>query len=523
MSEQYEIEEVISEGEKRFELYRKTISLFLGPIVFLTILFIPIPILSTEAHRLSAVLGIVLIYWVGEAIPIPVTAILGAVLCVILGVANSQTVFAPFAHPIIFLFIGSFMLAESMKTHKLDYRIALSILSLPWVGNSYYKVFFAIAIIPAFISMWISDSATTAMMYPITLGILSTVNQLSEAPPPSPPPTGGGGKRWGAIKRSRFEVGLLLTIAYAALIGGIGTPIGTPPNLIGIGMIDKIIGVKIPFFLWMTMAFPIMISMLIIMFIYMISIYKIPAKEIKGLSGFISQKRSEMGQWTRGQKNTLFAFAVAITLWILPGIAAAIFDTESNIYKFFDAHFHEEVVSLVAVLILFLTPVDWKNRKFTISWNDAVKIDWGTIILFGGGLSFGGLMFSTKLADFMGNILIKITGVDTLWGLTAVAIGLAIVITEVTSNTATANMLIPVMISVAQTAGVSVIPPAIGVCLGASMAFMFPVSTPSNAIVYGSGRVPITSMIRAGVILDIISFFVILIGLRILCPLLGLI
>src|SRR3989338_1509771 len=305
MSEQYEIEEVISEGEKRFELYRKTISLFLGPIVFLTILFIPIPILSTEAHRLSAVLGIVLIYWIGEAIPIPATAILGAILCVILGVAKSQTVFAPFAHPIIFLFIGSFMLAESMKTHKLDYRIALSILSLPWVGNSYYRVFFAIAIIPAFISMWISDSATTAMMYPITLGILATVNQLS------------------GVGRSKFEVGLLLTIAYAALIGGIGTPIGTPPNLIGIGMIDKIIGVKIPFFLWMVMAFPIMISMLIIMFIYMISIYKIPAKEIKGLSGFISQKRSEMGQWTRGQKNTLFAFAVAIILWILPEIGRA--------------------------------------------------------------------------------------------------------------------------------------------------------------------------------------------------------
>jgi len=504
MPEHYEIEEVISEGERKFELYRKTISLFLGPIVFLTILFIPIPILSTEAHRLSAVLGIVLIYWVGEAIPIPVTAILGAILCVILGVANSQTVFAPFAHPIIFLFIGSFMLAESMKTHKLDYRIALSILSLPWVGNSYYKVFFAIAIIPAFISMWISDSATTAMMYPITLGILATVNQLS-----------GGG-------RSKFEVGLLLTIAYAALIGGIGTPIGTPPNLIGIGMIDKIIGVKIPFFLWMTMAFPIMITMIFLMLIYMFSIYKPPVKEIKGLSDFIKQKRSEMGGWTRGQKNTLTAFIIAITLWILPGIAAAIFGTESGIYKFFDAHFHEEVVSLVAVLILFLTPVDWKNRKFTISWNDAVKIDWGTIILFGGGLSFGGLMFSTKLADFMGNVLLNITGVDTLWGITAVAIGLAIITTEVTSNTATANMLVPLMISVANTAGVSGIPPAIGVCLGASMAFMLPVSTPSNAIVYGSGRVPITSMIRAGIVLDIISFFVILIGLRILCPILGL-
>lgn len=519
MPEQYEIEETISNGEKRFELYRKTISLFLGPVVFLIILFTPLPFLSAEAHRLSAILGLVLIYWVGEAIPIPATALLGSILCVILGVAKSTAIFAPFAHPIIFLFIGSFMLAEAMKAHKLDYRIALTILSIPWIGNSYYRVFFAIAVIPVFLSMWISDSATTAMMYPITLGILSTVNQL--APHPSPLPKGErDGVRGGG--RSRFDIGLLLTIAYAALIGGIGTPIGTPPNLIGIGMIDKIIGVKIPFFLWMVMAFPIMITMLTLMLIYMFLIHKPPAKEIDGLSRFIAQKRSEMGGWTRGQKNTLSAFIIAITLWILPGIVAAISGTGSEIYKFLDAHVHEEIVSLIAVLILFLTPVDWKNRKFTITWNEAVKIDWGTLLLFGGGLSLGGLMFSTKLADFMGNMLVRFTGVDTLWGITAAAIGLAIIITEVTSNTATANMLVPLMISVAQTAGVSGIPPAIGVCLGASMAFMLPVSTPSNAIVYGSGRVPITSMIRAGIVLDIISFFVILIGLRILCPLFGL-
>lgn len=499
-----QIEEAISEGEKKFDLYRKTISLFLGPIVFLTILFTPLPFLSVEAHKLSAVLGLVLIYWVGEAIPIPATAILGAILCVLLGVAKSTTVFAPFAHPIIFLFIGSFMLAEAMKAHKLDYRIALSILSIPWIGNSYYRVFFAIAVIPSFLSMWISDSATTAMMYPITLGILSSVNRLSK----------GG--------RTRFDIGLLLTIAYAALIGGIGTPIGTPPNLIGIGMIDKIIGVKIPFFLWMAMALPIMIIMISLMLLYMFSIYKPPSREIDGLSRFIAQKRSEMGGWNRGQKNTLFAFITAIILWILPGIIAAIADTHSEAYKFIDAHVHEEIVSLIAVMILFLAPVDWKNRKFTLTWSDAVKIDWGTIILFGGGLSLGGLMFSTKLADFMGNMLVKTTGVDTLWGITAVAIGLAIITTEVTSNTATANMLVPLMISVAQTAGVSGIPPAIGVCLGASMAFMLPVATPSNAIVYGSGRVPITSMISAGIMLDIIGFFVILTGLRILCPLLGL-
>lgn len=502
----YRIEEAISEAEKRFELYRKTAGLFLGPLAFILLLLLPMPSLSPEAHRLAAVLGLVLIYWVGEPIPIPATAILGPILCVLLGVAKSSEVFAPFAHPIIFLFIGSFMLAEAMKAHRLDYRISLNILTLPWVGSSYLRVFLAIAVIPTVLSMWISDSATTAMIYPITAGIVAAVSHLS-----------------GGARTRRFNVGLLLTIAYAALIGGIGTPVGTPPNLIGIGMIDKLAGVKIPFFLWMVMAIPIMIAMFITMLVYMYLAHRPPEKEISGLKEFIRKRKSELGPWTPGQKNTLCAFVIAVFLWVLPGIVATLFGLSSGVYKFLDAHLHEEVVSLIAVLILFFTPTDWKKRRFTLSWNEAVSIDWGTILLFGGGLTLGGLMFSTKLADALGAVIIQFTGVSTLWGITAVATALAIMITEVTSNTATANMLVPLMISVARAAGVSAVPPAIGVCLGASMAFMLPVSTPSNAIIYGSGKVPITSMIRAGVILDIISFLIILMGLRILCPLLGLV
>jgi sodium-dependent dicarboxylate transporter 2/3/5 len=172
---------------------------------------------------------------------------------------------------------------------------------------------------------------------------------------------------------------------------------------------------------------------------------------------------------------------------------------------------------MVAAILLFILPVNWKERRFTLSWSQALKIDWGTILLFGGGLSLGGLMFSTGQADMLGKKLIAFGGATSLWAITAIF--LAILITEMTSNTA--NMLVPIMIAVAQSAGISGIPPAIGVCMGASMAFMLPVSTPSNAIVYGSGLVPITAMIHAGVVLDILSFIVIFPGLRILCPLLG--
>jgi sodium-dependent dicarboxylate transporter 2/3/5 len=179
-------------------------------------------------------------------------------------------------------------------------------------------------------------------------------------------------------------------------------------------------------------------------------------------------------------------------------------------------------VALVAASLLFLLPVNWKEREFTLSWRQAVRIDWGTIILFGGGLTLGSLMFSTRLADAIGTTLLGITGADSQWSITFLAIFLGILMSETTSNTASANMVIPVMIAIAQTSGVSPIPPALGACLGASFGFMLPVSTPPNAIVYASGRIPITQMIKTGVFFDLSGLILIWISLRILCPLLGL-
>ncbi len=503
------IQETISSREQKFDRWRRTISLFLGPIVFIILLVLPMPALTPQAHRLAAVAGLVLIYWIGEAVPIPITSLLGPVLCIILGIASPSVVFAPFASPIIFLFLGSFLLAQGMIAQRLDQRIALSILSLRWVGNSPYRLLIAIAIIPPMLSMWISDSATTAMIYPILLGIISAFGTLSKQ----------ADKR---LTSARFNTGLLLTIAYGALIGGVGTPIGTPPNLIGIGMIDKILNVKIYFFQWMLLAIPIMLVMWLIMLMFMIKRHPPIVKEFPGLEKFLQDQKVQQGAWTRGQQNALLAFLVAVVLWIFPGVVASFWGTEGAVFKFCESHLPEGVASLVAAILLFILPVNWRERRFTLSWSQAVKIDWGTILLFGGGLSLGGLMFSTGLAGVVGKQLIEMGGATSLWTITAISIFLAILTTEMTSNTATANMLVPIMIAVAQSAGVSALPPAFGVCLGASMAFMLPVSTPSNAIIYGSGRVPITAMIRAGVVLDTMSFIVVFFGLRILCPLLGL-
>ena len=495
----------ISHVEERFDRVRRTLGLFVGPALFLILLALPMPSLTSEGRRLAAVLSWVLVYWVSEAIPIPATALLGPVLAILLGIGEPSAVLAPFAHPIVFLFIGSFLVAEGMIVHRLNERIALTVLSVRWLVARPRRLALAMGLIPLSISMWISDSATTAMIYPILLGIIATFRVGDER---------SGGRR--------FETGLLLTISYAALIGGTGTPVGTPPNLIGLGMLEKLAGVRIFFFQWMLLAVPILLVLAGCMFAVMSLLFPAGRLDAGPIGERVRERRRDLGPWSRGEKNALAAFLVAVGLWVTPGLVASVAGPGSDLYKACERHIPEGVASLIAALLLFFLPTDWKARKFTLSWSEAARIDWGTILLFGGGLSLGALSFSTGLADALGRGVVTWSGVSSVWGLTAVSVALAIVLTEMTSNTATASMLVPIVIALAGTLSVAPAPPVIGVCLGASMAFMLPVSTPSNAIVYGSGRVPITSMLRAGVLLDALSFIVILAGLRVLCPLLGL-
>jgi sodium-dependent dicarboxylate transporter 2/3/5 len=211
-----------------------------------------------------------------------------------------------------------------------------------------------------------------------------------------------------------------------------------------------------------------------------------------------------------------------VSLWVFPGIVAAAAGADSAAAKWLGDRFPEGIVAILAAALLFFLPTRRNPREFTIAWRDAAAIDWGTILLFGGGLSLGGLMFSTGLAEALGGTLLRATGASDLWTITAAAIGLGILISETTSNTASANMVIPVVIAIAQAAGVSALPPALGACFGASYGFMLPVSTPPNAIVYGSGLVPITRMMRAGIFFDLAGAVIIWAGLRVLCPLMGL-
>jgi sodium-dependent dicarboxylate transporter 2/3/5 len=471
------------------------------------------------------VLAAVIVLWMTETLPLPVTALVGAILCIVLGVAPARQVLAYFADPIVFLFIGSFMLARAMMIHRLDQRIALTFLSIRWISAHPARLLAGLGLVTAGLSMWVSNTATTAMMLPIALGILGALHEMRVRAGLADGPMDA--RTW------PFATGMLLMVAYGASIGGIGTPVGSPPNLIGIGLIRNSTGVDISFFTWMILALPLLLLMGAALFVLLYWLHPAPEGTTRAAFGrrgdsggdmhaYIEGERARIGPWTRGQTNTLVAFGAAVALWTLPGALALFGQQDSALAAWLGARVPEAVVALAAATLLFILPVSLREGTFTLTWDQAVRIDWGTILLFGGGLALGTLMFDTGVARAMGEGLTALMGATSLWGLTFASIAIAIVLSEATSNTAAANMVIPVAIAIAQAAGVDPIPPALGACFGASFGFMLPVSTPPNAIVYGSGLVPIPKMMRAGIYFDVLGLFVIWAGLRVLCPLLGL-
>jgi sodium-dependent dicarboxylate transporter 2/3/5 len=516
-------DEALSPAEAAFERWRRVVGAVAAPLALGLTYWLTAGHLSREGQTLAAILAAVAALWVSEALPLPVTALLGAVLCVVLGVAPARTVLAYFADPIVFLFIGSFILARAMMLHGLDRRIALGFLSLPWVGGRPALLLAGVGLVTALLSMWVSNTATTAMMLPIAVGILSALHRVRVARGVATGPMDA--RTW------PFATGMMLMVAYAASIGGIGTPVGSPPNLIGIGLIRRTLGVEITFFRWMALMVPMLAVMAVALFVLLYLLHpersadaaESSSSDDTGLTGYIDAERQRLGPWTAGQVNTLVAFAVAIFLWVLPGVLAAPgLEKLQPLAAWLNARVPESIAALIAAILLLVLPTNLSEGEFTLTWPEAAKIDWGTILLFGGGLSLGTLMFDTGVARALGDAITARTGASSLWALTALATAIGIFLSETTSNTAAANMVIPVAIALAQAAGVSPLPPALGACLGASFGFMLPVSTPPNAIAYGSGLVPIPRMIRAGVVFDLIGFVIILAGLRVLCPLLGL-
>jgi sodium-dependent dicarboxylate transporter 2/3/5 len=511
--------EVLTPAEERFERARQTIGLFLGPVAFFIMYFLPLP-LPPEQHTLAAILAFTIIYWLSEAIPIPATAVLSLALCVVLNVPGiglnadddpGDVVFGYFADPTIFLFIGAFIIAQAMITHGLDRRFAFRILSIPGVSRSTYGVIIAFGAIAASISAFISNTATAAMLLPIGLGMMGALGGL----------VGEQSDTDRDVSRLRFGTALMLMISYGAGVGGLLTPIGTPPNLIGIAFIEQETGVSISFFSWVVAAFPICLLMFAFLCVILLLLNRPEVRRISGAEEYVNEERSNLGPLSRGEKNTLFAFGLAVFLWILPGIVALIFGSESTAYSIVYGRLDEGTVAILAAVLLFILPVNWAERRFTMTWNEAVKIDWGTIILFGSGIALGTLLSETGLAETIGTGIAETFGFTSLLAVSAVSALIAILISETTSNTASATIVVPIVIPIANAAGLDPVVPALAAIFGASFGFMMPVSTPQNAVVYGSGMIPITKMVRSGIVFDIIGLVLIVLLIPVMATLVG--
>ncbi|MDQ3170840.1 MAG: DASS family sodium-coupled anion symporter [Acidobacteriota bacterium] len=485
--------ETYSPAEELFNRRRRTAGLLLGPVVFAAILITPMGGLPPAAHKLAAILALMVVLWVTEALPLAVTALAGPVLAVLMSVGPARAVFAPFADPIIFLFIGSFILAEAMFVHGLDRRIAFTALSLRMVGSSPGRILMAYGLVTAVISMWISNTATTAMMYPLGLALVGHLANGREREP----------------EIRRYAIAMMLMTAFAASVGGLGTPVGTPPNLIGLALLRQQAGIDITFDRWMMLGLPIVAIVMLGLF----AVFYVGA--VRGVTfgttstNLVRDELKKLGPVTRGQRNVMAAFFLTVFLWLLPGLFAITGTGGTAFARTFALIVPESIAAMIGAILLFVLPVNWAARRFTLTWDEASGIDWGIVLLFGGGISMGALADSTGLAASMGRGLASAMDNPSPLLLTTLFTAVAIVISEAASNTASATIIVPIAIAVSQAAGVSPLEPALGATLGASMGFMMPISTPPNAIVYSSGHVPITEMMRYGIVLDVLGFVVI--------------
>lgn len=451
--------------------------LYLGLILFIALLIIPAPEgLDGVAWKTAAVAILMATWWITEALPIYATALLPIVLFPVLGISPIGDTTAPYANPLIFLFMGGFIIAIAMQNWNLHKRIALRIVNFVGVKPSSIIIGFIIA--SAFLSMWVSNTATALMMLPIAISVLQFVEKKSDGN--SPPVT-------------NFEIVLVLAIAYACNIGGIGTLIGTPPNALLAGFLLENYDVEISFARWLMVGIPIVLIMLPIMYVLLSHfIYPVKMKELPGGKQVISSQLKELGTISKPETRVAIVFACTAMLWIFRPLLTGILPGLSD-----------AGIAVTAGVALFLIPSGEKTGKNLLLWKDLKELPWGILILFGGGLSLAMGITTSGLATAIGE---AVSGLNVLpLVLLILAVILIIVfLTEITSNTATAAAFLPILassaIGIGQDPMLFILPAAIA----ASCAFMLPVATPPNAIIYGSGKINIPQMAKAGVWLNLI-------------------
>ena len=473
------------------------IGLVVGPLAFVLLLVLPAPgELSPVGWRTAAVATLMAVWWMTEAIPLPATALLPLVLFPSLGVLSMAAAAGPFANDLIFLFMGGFMIAVAMERWGLHKRIALAIMAR--VGTSPGRLIFGFMLATAFLSMWISNTATAVMMLPMAIAVGELFRpQDTEGP-------------------YEFGICMMLGIAYAASIGGLSTLVGTPPNAVLAGSALELLDFEIGFGQWMLVGLPVTAVMLPVGWL-VLTRFLFPPGELAGdASAILAAEREKLGPMDRGERAVAFVFTLTCVSWILRSPKTFGSVDIPGIQTFLPG-VRDSTIAIAAALLLFVIPVSWDDGKFTLDWETAKKIPWGVLVLFGGGLSLALGMSDSGLAAWIGNG-VALVGNVPFWVLAGVVAALFVFLTELTSNLATTTMAMPIMVGVGAALNVEPVVLMSIAALAASMAFMLPVATPPNAIVFGSGYLTIPQMARAGIVMNLIAIALVALVGSVLVP-----
>lgn len=485
------------DAPSRFDFLRARAGLWAVLPLMALALFLP-QHLPWEQRAMLAVLSFIVLFWITETIPIPATALIGIALLVLLGVGTPAAVYGAFGSPTVFLVIGAFILARAMTVHGLDRRFALRILSLPRIGDSTYLTALAFMVVAILLAMLVSSSATAAMLLPIGIGVVRTVGDLIHDPAQGRPKS----------YQTRFSCLLMLSIAYGAGVGSVLTPVTGIANVIGRGTVEQMTGYRIPLTDWVAISGPYVLALAVVMFGALILLNKPETRHIPGGSASLRAQYAELGPMTRGEKVVTIVFAITIVLWTAPALVTT-FGITTPWVTAITSHLNEGSVVVFMSGLLFLIPS--AKGTPTMEWSEAAKIDWGTVVLVGVGLTIGAMMKATGLAETIGAVVADATGVNNLVVLCLVAVVLGMLISETTSNTASVGIIVPIIIPIAMAIGVDPLIPAMAAIFGGNAGAMLPVSTPPNAIVYGSGYVPMLRMIKTGIVADLATIPLILV------------
>lgn len=475
----------------------KLAGFFLGPLLF-ALLYYFLPqwsSLNAEACKVLAVAAWMVCWWVTEAVQVFVTALLPMILFPMLGVMTVSSATASYGNSVVYLFMGGFILALGLEKHNLHQRIALHLIRR--TGTSGNGIIAGFMISTAFISMWISNTATAIMMFPIALSITQLISrELSDI--------SASDKNY-----TNFATGLMLAIAYASSIGGMATIIGTPPNVVMVGLFRETYDTEITFFDWITTGFPISLAVLIACYVIITRfIFPNRLKNVEGSDQLITQKLRELGSMTKAERLVLIVFFLTSFCWIfrpyVNAVLLALLGEPNSGRVLLD----DTVIAMAGGLLMFSVPVNIRKHEFILSWEDTKRLPWGILILFGGGICLARSLEEVKLIQMIGEG-IAAHGQVNLWLLVAILAVISLLLTELMSNVALTTIFVPVVFGIADAFGYPPLTLALPVTFAASCAFMLPISTPPNAVMYASGYVRLNDMIRAGMVLNVVALAII--------------